>query len=220
VEAHRVLSDQVQVFGRPWEEGTDICLRAGYHYGDLEGWLRSSGWRAAGEISGSAEFIGSDYSYARADLELIKAFTMPWSGGLVLRGRVFWTDGDAPLQAGYLPGVNLGFRNAGNTISPGDRGVLMGAEIRQSLLGSLPIHPSIPLVGRVFYDVSYAWADEVNIGDISFADYWRSWGLGIEYAVFHLDVAFPVEGRIRDRSRVYLNMIGIDQVMLGARGER
>jgi hypothetical protein len=217
-EGHRVESESVTVFGRRWEKGTDIYLKAKYVYGSLDGWLRNSGWMIGTEISGAAEFLGSDYRYMRGDLELVKAFPLPFSSGLEVRDRMFWTEGEAPLQAEYLPGVNVGFRNAGNAVTAGDRGVVLGAELRKRVLASTPVHPSVPVVGKIFYGASYAWPEEVSLGDVAFADFWKSWGIGLEYAFVHLEVAFPGEGRMSGRSEVYLNLIGIDQVMLESRG--
>jgi hypothetical protein len=131
---------------------------------------------------------------------------------------MIWTEGETPFQVKCLPGVNIGFRNAGNTVTAGDRGVVLGAELRKRLLRATPVHPSVPLVGKIFYDVSYAWPGDVGLREIAFEDFWKSWGVGLEYAFIHLDIAFPVKGRMSHLSEVYLNLIGIDQVMLDTCG--
>jgi tetratricopeptide (TPR) repeat protein len=212
IEGHRVEGDGVRVYGLPWQEGTDICLRAAYTYGVFQGWLQDRGWQVGIELSGSARFLGSDYKYARGDLEVIKAFPLPLTSSIRLRQRVIWTEGGTPLQAKVLPGINIGFRNAGNRLEVGDRAALAGAELRKQILRSTPMHPAVPLIGKVFYDMAYAWRDETALDSVVLSDFWRSWGVGLEFGFFNLDVAFGAGGGATRRAEIYFNLIGINQV--------
>jgi tetratricopeptide (TPR) repeat protein len=215
VAGERIEGDDLEIFGLPWERGSDVHLTARYHYGQLEGWLYTAGWIGTVEISGSAKSLGSDYSYARGDLGFVKAFGLPLSSSILLRLRTVWTEGTTPLQGRFLPGVNVGFRSAGNDVEPGDHGVVFSGEVRKQVLGSTPMHPSIPLIVRAFYDASYAWPQDRDLGSIRISQFWKSWGLGVEYAFLSLDVAFPADSRIR-HAKVYFNVIGISQLMLGS----
>ena len=211
IEGHRVEGDGVRVFGRPWQEGTDICLRAAYTYGVFEGWFRDRGWRVGIELSGSARFLGSDYKYARGDLEMIKAFPLPLTSSIRLRQRMVWTDGETPLQVKVLPGVNLGFRNAGNRLEAGDRAAIGGVEVRKQVLRSTPLHPTVPLIGRVFYDLAYAWPQERALGSVALSEFWTSWGVGLEFGFFNLDIAFGTEDATA-QTEVYFNLTNLDQI--------
>jgi tetratricopeptide (TPR) repeat protein len=214
IEGYCIQSDDVEVVGLPWERGTDIYLACNYEYGTLKGWLRNRGWMTRVGLSGSTELLGSDYSYGRLDFEIIKAFPLPFASSILLRDRTIWTEGETPLQARVIPGVNMGFRNARTPLPRDNRANVFGVELRTAVLTSTPLHPDVPVITKVFYDAAFAWPEERAVSDISISEFKKSWGVGLEYAIFNLDVAFPADGGDPEKTEMYFNLIGISQLML------
>jgi outer membrane protein assembly factor BamA len=207
VEGDKVEKPDIEVYDILWEEGTDVRVGGSYRYDTVEGLSQPVGFLSGVELTGASEFLGGDYDYAKIALETAGFFRLPWRGSLRLHQVLGWGGGDIPRQSRFLPGPNGLLRTSHEEIEPGDRMAVWNVELSRRLLRSTPLHDIFPVIGKLFFDMGYAWPEEKDFESLRLVDFDKSWGIGLTWALFDFDLAFSADGGGMKENRFYFNLV-------------